>query len=267
MNSRWRLIGVGVAAAVAFGYLHFARKVSALTEAEAKAREALAEAEERNTELNAQTAWVARGQEVKAEEFAELLRLRSEVSALRRQTNELSQSLARAERDLAVTTGKPMAKGTLGVTSESTKAYAPIPSASLPPREPDPPMLQAAYDQARFGQIAALKATLDEHPEYLTAAIGVRGSTLLHTAAYNGHGEAVKELLGRGAAVNQRNFVGETPLYSAVLRGTPEVVRMLMEAGADVALGDNNGTTPLHAASERNRAEIAAILQSPQTGR
>ena len=190
------------------------------------------------------------------------MRLRAEVPGLRRQSNELTRSLEKTHRDLGIAMGQSPAEKRLPSDASLQIENSPIPSSTLPPREPDPAMLTAVYDHARLNQLPAMNAMLDEHPDYLNQPVGVRGSTLLHTAAYNGHADVVKELLRRGSGVNQRNFTGETPLYSAILRGTPEVVRLLLDAGADLGISDNNGLTPLRLAYARNRQEMAELLQA-----
>jgi ankyrin repeat protein len=225
------------------------------------ARGQVALLETRIAQLTNQVASTTKAERLGADQLSELMRLRSEATDLRRQTNELARAFAQSQRDLAVAASQNPAAKRAEPGIPATPENSPIPSSTLPPRAPDPPMLQAAYDQGRLGQLSALKAVLDEHPDFLNQPVGVRGSTLLHTAAYNGHLDVVKELLGRGATVNQRNFVGESALYSAVLRGTPDVIRLLIASGADPSIPDNNGLTPLKLATDRNRAEIITLLR------
>ncbi|MFZ2269451.1 MAG: ankyrin repeat domain-containing protein [Azonexus sp.] len=43
----------------------------------------------------------------------------------------------------------------------------------------------------------------------------------------------IKELVGRGIDINQKNFRGETPLATAITRFQPAIVRYLLQVGAD----------------------------------
>jgi hypothetical protein len=56
----------------------------------------------------------------------------------------------------------------------------------------------------------------------------------LACAAYEGHIEVVKVLVGRGANVNARSNDGWTPLLSAAKGGYPDIAKLLIESGADI---------------------------------
>ena len=56
----------------------------------------------------------------------------------------------------------------------------------------------------------------------------------LACAAYEGHIEVVKVLVGRGADVNARSNDGWTPLLSAAKGGYPDIAKLLIESGADI---------------------------------
>ena len=73
----------------------------------------------------------------------------------------------------------------------------------------------------------------------------------LHYAAFYGHEDAVRVLLGAGADVNIRNANGYTPLHFAVPRGHVEVVRLLLDAGADVNALSSDGHSPIGGAVVR----------------
>lgn len=51
-------------------------------------------------------------------------------------------------------------------------------------------------------------------------------------AAMQGHTDAVKLLLERGANVHEKNERGETALTIPESKGHPEIIRILKEAGA-----------------------------------
>ena len=94
---------------------------------------------------------------------------------------------------------------------------------------------QGALELAREGDDVRLAANVDAGvPVDLT---DVDGNTLLMLAASHGHAAAVRELAGRGAAVNRLNDRGQTPLAGAVTNGASDVVVVLVEYGADPDLG------------------------------
>lgn len=249
-------------------------EVKALTSEKEELVANIAALESRVTELTNQASGSAQGPELAEAQMRELLQLRNEVNQLRQGTNELGRALNQSQKDLSVAsrygTGTPgtgskangepvysFTPGTIRATAENT----PIPSSTLPARPPDPPFLQTTYDFARLGSVEQMKAMLESHPEFLNAPVGIRGSTLLHTAAYNDHSDVIQELIGRGAMVNQKNVVGETPLYSGVLRGGKESIEALLKAGADPGLPDNNGLTPLKLATDRKFTDVADLLR------
>ena len=57
--------------------------------------------------------------------------------------------------------------------------------------------------------------------------------TDLHSAAFEGDAERVRELLKKGADPNVRDEDGDTPLHDAASVGHVNVVRLLLEHGAD----------------------------------
>ena len=60
------------------------------------------------------------------------------------------------------------------------------------------------FDAARNGDVGALAALLDQHPEKLSARETPYEWSLLHAAAHKGHLAAVDLLLTRGLDVNTR---------------------------------------------------------------
>lgn len=70
------------------------------------------------------------------------------------------------------------------------------------------------------------------------------GETPLHLSARHGHLEVVKELLGRGARVNeQTRFTHATPLMYAAELGRKPVIRLLLASGAKKTSRDVFGKT------------------------
>ena len=85
----------------------------------------------------------------------------------------------------------------------------------------------------------------------------------IHTAAYKGNIEAVKQHLAAGADVNAKGYRERTPLHYAAHGGQKEIAELLIAAGADVNAKDDDGTTPLDWAITHNAddIEIAGLLR------
>lgn len=90
------------------------------------------------------------------------------------------------------------------------------------------------------------------------------GRTPLHLAAYGGHRDAVKALLGKGADVNQTDpKLGRSALHWAASYGHAKVVKTLIQSGADVAMVDaKSGMTALHLAIRHGHAACTEVSQS-----
>jgi ankyrin repeat protein len=89
------------------------------------------------------------------------------------------------------------------------------------------------FEAAENGDVAALGALLDRHPDRLYARSEPYEWTLLHTAAR--HPAAVALLLTRGLDANVREKGDNTyAMHWAAAAGTLESVRLLIDAGGDV---------------------------------
>ena len=87
----------------------------------------------------------------------------------------------------------------------------------------------------------------------------VAGCSPLRTAAYKGDTTAVRELLDKGANVNE-NFNGETVLAIASIQGHADTVKLLLDRGASVNASTGYGLTPLFYAAQRGHADVAKLL-------
>jgi ankyrin repeat protein len=89
------------------------------------------------------------------------------------------------------------------------------------------------FEAARTGDVGALAALLDTHPDKLHARTEPYEWTLLHLAS--GHLSAVDLLLGRGLDVNTLEKGDNTSaMHWAAAAGQLDVVRRLADAGGDV---------------------------------
>lgn len=92
-----------------------------------------------------------------------------------------------------------------------------------------------AMDLAREGSTEQLLEFVD-HGLPVDVA-DPQANTLLMLAAYHGHAETVRALLGRGANPDLRNARDQAPIAGALFKGADEVVAVLREAGADLDAG------------------------------
>jgi ankyrin repeat protein len=91
------------------------------------------------------------------------------------------------------------------------------------------------FDAAKKGDVGALTALLDKHPDKLYVRNQPYEHTLLHLAAFAGHLAAVNLLLERGLDVNVREKGDNTyAMHWAAAAGHLDIVRRLADAGGDV---------------------------------
>lgn len=93
----------------------------------------------------------------------------------------------------------------------------------------------------------------------------VHGETPLHHAAREGYLEAVKKLVGLGAAIDLRNTggtasVGSQPIHLAAKWGHASIVQYLVDVGADIDAVTEESFTPLHFAAINGRVEAVKVL-------
>ena len=80
--------------------------------------------------------------------------------------------------------------------------------------------------------------------------------------AANGHSDATKYLLERGADINAQDGDGRTALIVAVIGGHDDTVKLLLHWRADVNVIDAAGRTALAEARGRNNRKITRLLES-----
>src|ERR1700722_9041517 len=104
--------------------------------------------------------------------------------------------------------------------------------------------IQAIMRAAQSGDLDALRAGLDAHPEGVDAlGGGFEKAAALHLAVLRNQHAATRLLIERGADLNRREFPDNAaPLHFAAIHGDLETIRLLVEAGADVdGNGDDHG--------------------------
>ncbi|XP_061579044.1 ankyrin repeat domain-containing protein 50 [Cololabis saira] len=120
---------------------------------------------------------------------------------------------------------------------------------------------------AKQGHVKVLSLLLEwakrQNPETATQMmehVDNEGWTALRSAAWGGHSEAVRLLLGAGANVNGCDSEGRTALRAAAWGGHEEIVLTLLDNGAHVDKADSQGRTPLIVAAYMGHHEIVEIL-------
>lgn len=125
------------------------------------------------------------------------------------------------------------------------------------------------FDLARYGDAGTLARYLDAGaPVNLT---NDKGNTLLMLAAYNGHLQAVVELLMRGADPDRPNDRSQTPLSGAVFKNQIDIVDLLLKHGADPLAGSPSALETARFLAKNETAErleahiTATVNQTPPT--
>jgi len=161
--------------------------------------------------------------------------------------------------------------GRVFVLSALAALCATLTAAPIHAQESDPPALPAALDPAKQpldtqlfwaacqGDLPRVRELLDQgaNPNVRCPDPAHEGKTVGGLAALAGIGKGaiLRELIARGADVNQDGGKGFTPLHAAAVGQDEGIVTLLLAKGARVARG-SSGDTPLHA---------AALLGTPKT--
>jgi ankyrin repeat protein len=113
---------------------------------------------------------------------------------------------------------------------------------------------------ASWGLHHVVEYLITEHSQDVCSRDSTDNATPLHLASLNGHVNAARKLIERGADTTAQDNYGETPLYMALGGGQVDVARMLIEHGADLSAQNNYGWTPLHRALDRRQVDVARML-------
>ena len=87
-----------------------------------------------------------------------------------------------------------------------------------------------------------------------------RPTTIRLLTAHKGHFEAVKKLLGGGAAIDATTNTNRTALHAATEKGYLEVVNVLLESGARIDLITAAALTPLDAPRSSHHQSVVELL-------
>jgi len=120
---------------------------------------------------------------------------------------------------------------------------------------------QAVMHAAWRGKLDAMNWLLQHGARINT---GPRQWSALHYAAFAGHGDAVKELVARGADINARSTNGSSPLMMAVYEGREATVKQLLALGADPGVKNDYGEGALEWAFKHEQLSIARMVGTAQ---
>lgn len=116
-------------------------------------------------------------------------------------------------------------------------------------------------EASQTGDLPRVQQLLDGNAQLATMP-DLDGYTPLHYAAYFGHVELARYLIGLGADPSSVSMdpLRNQPLHAAASSGFAEVARILLDGGADPNAQQTGEWTPLHAAAARGHAEIVRLL-------
>ncbi len=91
------------------------------------------------------------------------------------------------------------------------------------------------------------------------------GMPALVAASYNGNAELVKLLVEKGANINATTRKGITPLMAAVEARNKKLVKFLLDHGADANMKEESGLNAYQLASKKNQHELMNLLKDKTT--
>jgi ankyrin repeat protein len=120
------------------------------------------------------------------------------------------------------------------------------------------------FQAVKNGDIDFVSLQIAETPG-LVMAIDRDRSTALHWAAWKGHSEMIRLLVGAGAdleAHNENSHWGTTPLHAAAHGNRKDAAKTLIDLGANVDAVKLGGQgTPLQETEVHNATAVAKILR------
>lgn len=82
----------------------------------------------------------------------------------------------------------------------------------------------------------------------------------LHTAAFMGNINEIKQHIAAGTDLNTKDQFGSTALITAASFGKTEIAKVLIDGGAGLNIQNNDGSSPLHIAAFFCHSEIVEAL-------
>jgi ankyrin repeat protein len=119
--------------------------------------------------------------------------------------------------------------------------------------------VEAIFRAAMKGDAGDVARRLNLEPDLLESRTPSYSGSLVFEAAFSGHADVMRVLIGKGADVNATGQCGTTPIDAAVLAGHREVVDLLLEAGAE--LTQMGYTTLMTAFDFRRWSTMRRLLQ------
>jgi len=116
------------------------------------------------------------------------------------------------------------------------------------------------YAAARRGDVAQLAKLLDRGADPNDSG-DEHGTTALTTAAFQGHLDAVRLLLERGADIDRPNKFGARPLFVAATNARPQVISFLLKAGASLSAEADGGLTAFMEAARSTPDTVRVFLR------
>jgi ankyrin repeat protein len=125
------------------------------------------------------------------------------------------------------------------------------------------------YEAAQEGNVALMETLMEEagpSGKYLVHVPDFLGATPLIPAAQNGHMEAVKFLVKKGANINAQlpafvpEFEGASALRQATQNRHSRIVAYLLKKGANPNIQDKKGATPLLLAAQNGDLPTIKVL-------
>jgi uncharacterized protein len=116
------------------------------------------------------------------------------------------------------------------------------------------------YAAARRGDVVQLAKLLDRGADPNESG-DEHGTTALTTAAFQGHLEAVRLLLERGADIDRSNKFGARPLFVAATNARLGVISLLLKAGASLSVEADSGLTAFMEAARSTPETVRVFLK------
>ncbi len=115
------------------------------------------------------------------------------------------------------------------------------------------------HDAAKSGELALVKELVGKGAD--VNEINVDGSSPLHLAAAYNHPATSKYLISRGALVESKTTNGAlTPLHLAATLNAVGSMKALISSGSKVNARTEDNSTPLHFAAEAGHSKAVALL-------